>query len=41
MDRGGDVTAARELISRGTPVAEAALADEDTDLLDLLDTVDA
>ncbi|GAA5142794.1 NAD(P)/FAD-dependent oxidoreductase [Pseudonocardia adelaidensis] len=41
VDRGGDVAAARELISRGTPVTEAALADEDTDLLDLLDTVDA
>jgi 3-phenylpropionate/trans-cinnamate dioxygenase ferredoxin reductase subunit len=40
MDRGGDVTAARELISRGIPVAESALADEDTDLLDLLATVD-
>lgn len=41
LDRGGDVAAAQELISRGTPVAEAVLADEDTDLLDLLDTVDA
>lgn len=41
VDRGGDVTAARELIARGIPVPEAALADEDIDLLDLLDAVEA
>ncbi|WP_037062550.1 NAD(P)/FAD-dependent oxidoreductase [Pseudonocardia acaciae] len=41
VDRGGDVPAARELITRAVPVSEAALADEDTDLFDLLETVDA
>jgi 3-phenylpropionate/trans-cinnamate dioxygenase ferredoxin reductase subunit len=41
VDRGGDVTAARELITRGTAVAESTLADEDVDLFTLLDTVDA
>jgi 3-phenylpropionate/trans-cinnamate dioxygenase ferredoxin reductase component len=41
VDRGGDVTAARELISRDVPVTEELLADEDTDLLDLLDPIDA
>jgi 3-phenylpropionate/trans-cinnamate dioxygenase ferredoxin reductase component len=38
VDRGGDVMAARELISRRVAVPEAVLADEDTDLLTLLDT---
>jgi 3-phenylpropionate/trans-cinnamate dioxygenase ferredoxin reductase component len=41
VDRGGDVTAARELIARGVPVPDAALADEDVDLLTLLDAVEA
>lgn len=41
VERGGDVPVARELISRGLPVTEAALADEDTDLFELLDTVPA
>ena len=41
VDRGADVMAARELISRGAPVLESVLADEDTDLLDLLDPVEA
>jgi 3-phenylpropionate/trans-cinnamate dioxygenase ferredoxin reductase subunit len=41
MDRGGDVPVARELISRELPVSEAALADEDTDLSELLDYIDA
>ena len=37
MDRGGDVPAARQLVALGRPVQQAALADEDTDLFDLLD----
>ena len=35
------VTAARQLTAAAVPVAETMLADEDTDLLTLLDTVDA
>ncbi|MCF7552976.1 NAD(P)/FAD-dependent oxidoreductase [Pseudonocardia sp. WMMC193] len=41
MDRGGDIPAARQLISLGLPVPTAALADDDTDLFDLLDTISA
>jgi 3-phenylpropionate/trans-cinnamate dioxygenase ferredoxin reductase subunit len=40
VNSGGDVTAARQLITGAVPVAETVLADEDTDLLTLLDTVD-
>jgi 3-phenylpropionate/trans-cinnamate dioxygenase ferredoxin reductase subunit len=41
VDRGGDVPAAKQLIALGLAVPAAALADEDTDLFDLLDTVSA
>jgi 3-phenylpropionate/trans-cinnamate dioxygenase ferredoxin reductase component len=41
VDRGGDVPAAKQLIASGLPVSPAALADEDTDLFDLLDTISA
>jgi 3-phenylpropionate/trans-cinnamate dioxygenase ferredoxin reductase component len=41
VDRGGDVPVARELISRELPVTEAVLADEDADLFELLDSIDA
>ncbi|WP_344025722.1 NAD(P)/FAD-dependent oxidoreductase [Pseudonocardia kongjuensis] len=41
VERGGDVPAVRQLIALGEPVPAAALADDDTDLFDLLDGISA
>ena len=41
VERGGDVPAARQLLALGTPVPRDALADDDQDLFDLLDSITA
>jgi 3-phenylpropionate/trans-cinnamate dioxygenase ferredoxin reductase component len=41
VDRGGDVPAAKQLIASGLRESPDALADDDTDLFDLLDTISA
>lgn len=41
VDRGGDIPAAKQLITLGLPVPAEALAADDTDLFELLDTIGA
>jgi 3-phenylpropionate/trans-cinnamate dioxygenase ferredoxin reductase subunit len=41
VDRGRDIPAAKQLIALGLPVAAEALADDDIDLFELLDTISA
>ncbi|GLY69883.1 NAD(P)/FAD-dependent oxidoreductase [Amycolatopsis taiwanensis] len=39
MGRGGEIPAVKQLITMGLPVSAEALADDDTDLFELLDTI--